>query len=80
MYKNGKFCTLFLQNHHRIKDIEQVMSFSVTVAPSLDVRGLGGEPDDVGADEDHAGAHDGEERPEGHVRLQRLQSRALQEC
>ena len=54
-------------------------SFSVTVSPSLDVRGLGGEPDEVGADEDHAGAHDGEERPEAGVRLQRLPSHALQE-
>ena len=55
-----------------------VLLISNEMSPYLDISGLGAEPDDVGAHEDHAGAHDGEERPEGHVRLQRLQSRALQ--
>ena len=45
---------------------------------SLDVGGLGGEPDDVGGHECHSGAHDDEERVQPGVRLQRLPRRALQ--
>ena len=47
------------------------------LSPCLNVSGLGGEPDEVGSDEGHAGAHDGEKRPEAAVRFQRLPGRAL---
>ena len=45
---------------------------------SLDVGGLGGESDNVGAHESHARAHDDEERVQPGMRLQRLPRRALQ--
>ena len=59
--------------------IFQVLSLGMEMTlSSLNVGGLGAEPDDVGGHESHAGAHDDEERVQPGVRLQRLPCRTLQ--
>jgi len=50
---------------------------AVRVPHPLDVGGLGAEPDDVGGDEGHAGAHDDRQRRQAEVPLHRRHRQAL---